>query len=444
MSTCLITGTLKNSGGITLNGELWCSLDGQIIDETPVPDDIYTVKLHKFAIAAGVVNITLAESETSQVTYWFRFFAANSDNEETGLDEDPTIEFHSFVPNQASVEFSQLVPTGITKDTLDTAISRLARILTQTADFAEQLRGGPNAKGAWNADTYYRKGDLVSYGGSSWLYIYNQPTLNIAPSTVNTAHWMLAAAKGNAGGTNGQDTAYNATGWDGAVWAPTANVLRDIIETLAPKASPEFTGNPTVPLQLLTDEDFSIANTLYVANKISDRLSNATFTTQANTDSSTKPATTAFVKNTYHRYSRITDTKASGTNGGSSVVGIQTRTLNTIETNAGDIVTLASNTFTLRPGSYKVRVEVPGYYVDRHRAILRNVTSSVRVRGRSTIAASGFSDALLTHVFTLTANADFQVQQYCETAVASTGLGVQVGEADISEIYTQVEIWRID
>lgn len=268
MSTCIITGTLKNSGGIVLAGELWVQLDGQIIDETPAPDDIYTVKLHKFVITAGVVNITLPESETSQVTYHFRFFAANAENLETGLDDEPTIAFHSFVPNQAQVQFSELVPTGVTKDTLDTAIARLARILTQTADYAEQLRGGPNAKGAWVATTYYRKGDLVSYGGSSWLYIYNQPTLNIAPSVANAAYWMLAAAKGDGGGTNGQDTAYSGVGWDGALWAPTANVIRDIIETLAPKASPVFTGDPTVPLQLLTDEDFSIANTLYVANKI--------------------------------------------------------------------------------------------------------------------------------------------------------------------------------
>lgn len=447
MSTCNIVGRILNSGGIPLTGELHISLDGQIVDETPVPDDIYTIKLHKFVITAGVVNITIAESETSQVTYHFRFFAANALNLETGLDDDPTLDFHAFVPNQNSVELSEMVPTGVTKDTLDTAIARIARILSQTSIYREALRGGPNPKGLWNSAVFYRDGDFVGYGGSGWLYIHPDPAAGIAPSLGNPTRWMLASQKGDAGGTGGQDTAYNASGWDGAIWAPSANAIRDIIETLAPKASPEFTGNPQCPTQLLTDEDFSIASTQYVANKISDRLNSYTPTTQANTDSSTKPATTAFVKNVAFRYSRLTDTKASGVNGGSSVVGIQTRTLNTIEINAGDIVTLAANTFTLRTGSYRIRLEVPGYSVVRHRAILRNVTSGVLVRGRSAVASNtglASSDAILTHIFTLTASADFQVQQYCEMAIGTAGLGVQVGEAGFSEIYTQVEIWRID
>lgn len=316
MSTCNILGTLRDSGGVVLTGELWISLDAQVIDETPAPDDIYTVKLHKFAIASGVVNLTIAESETSQITYWFRFYAANPDTD-SGLDNDPIIDFHAFVPNQASVDFSQLVPTGITKDTLDTAIARLARVLTSNQDFAETLRGGPNPKGAYSSSTYYRSGDFVTYGGSSWLYINANPAAGQTPAVGNTAYWMLIAQKGDAGGTGGQDTAYDATGWSGATWAPTANAVRDIIETLArasqlatyaPLASPTFAGNPTRSSSPLAgDRTSQLATTQWVGNEFAPLASpvltgNPSAPTQAATDNSTRLATTAFVQNAYNQF----------------------------------------------------------------------------------------------------------------------------------------------
>lgn len=447
MSTCNITGTIKDSGGVALDGQLWVELDLQIVDESPTPDDIYTTKIHKFTITAGVVNLNLAESETQRVSYRFRFFAANEDFD-TGIDETPTFDFHALVPNLASVNLSELIPTGITKDTLDTAIARLARVLTSNADFAEALRGGPNPMGAYSALTYYRSGDFVSYGGSGWLYINSDPAVGQTPSELNTTYWMLASQKGDAGGTGGQDTAYDATGWNGALWAPSANAVRDKIETLAPLANPVFSGNPEVPLQLLTNASDRAASTLYVTNKITDSLANAAFTTQSNTDSSTKPATTAYVKNVFHRYSRMIDSKSSGSNGGSASSGSNTRTLNTIVTNAGDIVSLSSNTFTLRPGTYRIRAIAPGYQVGVHRLFLWSVTAG----SRTLTGGNAFcntteavqTQAELEGIFTIAVNTDFQLRHYCASAAATYGLGVAVSEASITETYAQVTLWRID
>lgn len=45
----------------------------------------------------------------------------------------------------------------------------------------------------------------------------------------------------------GDDTAYNATTWNGSTNAPTQNAVRDQIETLAPKADPVFTGSAQIP-----------------------------------------------------------------------------------------------------------------------------------------------------------------------------------------------------
>lgn len=447
MSTCNIVGTIRNSGGIALSGQLWTELDLQIVDESPTPDDIYTTKLHKFAIAAGVVNINLAESETSRVSYRFRFFANNPDNLETGIDEEPTFDFHALVPNQPSVNLSELIPTGITKDTLDTAIARLARILVQTADFREQLRGGPTPKGNYSASTYYREGDFVSYGGSGWLYINAEPAAGQTPSAGNTAYWMLAAAKGDAGGTGGQNTAYDATGWNGALWAPSANAVRNIIEQLARINSPALTGNPTVPLQLLTNESDRIASTLYVANKISDRLNNLTLTTQPNTTNNTTPATTAFVKNVAHRYSRIVDQRASGTNGGSSVTGTQTRTLNTIATNAGDVTNLTGNVFTLRAGTYRIQARGGALNPSQHRLLLwNNTANALAVLGESRFCGSTSSVldwAVLAETLTVAASTDFSLRHWISTSAATNGLGVALGDGNL-ELYAVVEIWRVD
>jgi hypothetical protein len=447
LSTCNIRGTIKDSGGIPLNGELWMQLDLQIVDETPNPDDIYTVKLHKFAIAAGVVNINLAESETQRVTYWFRFFAANPDNTETGLDDLPILNFHALVPNQPSVDLADLTPTGITKDTLDTAIARLARMLAQTADFAETLRGGPNPKGNYSPTTYYRKDDFVAYAGSGWLYINPDPAVGVAPSEATASHWQLAAKKGDPGGTGGNDVAYDASGWNGATWAPSANAIRDIIETLARKENAQLTGQPTTPTRLLTHEGSGIANCEYVTNKIGDRFTNATFETQLNTNNSTKPATTEFVKNTYHRYSLITDTKASGTVGGDAGAGINIRALNTINLNAGDVVQLSANTFTLRAGTYRTHIQSVSFFCGDNRLFLWDPDQEARILNGISVRNYNNQESILatlTGQFTLPANSALQLHQFCGQAHATYGFGIPLGEVGIDEIYTTIELWRLD
>jgi microcystin-dependent protein len=276
MSSCNIVGTLKDSGGQVLSGQLWVQLDAPLVDTSATPDTTLIPKLHQFAIAAGVINITLAESETARVTYWFRFFADNEDNE-SGLDDTASIDFHAFVPNLASCDLSELVPTGVTTDSLDTAIARLARLLTTNQQFITALRGGPRYLGAYDAATYYQRDDNVSYAKSSWLYISDTPAAGQTPSTENTAYWQLAAAQGEPGGTGGNDTVYDATGWNGALWAPSANAIRDKIETLAtqaqlgayaPLASPNFTGNPTGPTQTTGNRSDRFATTNFVGNEL--------------------------------------------------------------------------------------------------------------------------------------------------------------------------------
>lgn len=479
----LISGKIEDSGGVGLTGILRVTLDAPLIDTTDSPDAVQVPATKDFAITAGAVSVTLTQSETASITYRFQFLtqqtinqyffsdgdlytgpkhyhtdsnwytgSAHNDDSKLLFESSETrsetfLDFHAIVPNQSTCEFASLLPTGITTDILDTSLRRLAEILTGNIDYVEALRGGPRFLGTYSPTTYYKQDDSVSYGGSSWIWIDSDPGVGSAPSLSNP-NWQQIAQKGDSGGTGGQDTAYSSGGWDGATWAPAANAIRDKIETLAPLASPVFTGNPRAPLQLLTDEDDSIATTLYVADKIDDRLASLTVETKASGDSSTAPASTEFVKNVIGRRSQLLDQRTSGTSGGGAVVGTQTRTLNTIAQNAGDVVDLISNTFTLRAGIYWIEAIAHVFAVDRARLFLYNVSSGTRLSlpSLSAFASSanqGHATGRLRGRLVVTGNTDFQLRQYCETANGN-GLGVAVGEASIAEIYAIVDILRID
>jgi len=138
MSTCNILGTLKDSGGIGLDGELRVILDTRLIDSDTDPETVWLPRLYAFDITAGAIDIDLAESETSQITYLFEFWPTNADTD-TGFDNQAAISFHAMVPNVASVQFSALTPSGITTDTLDTSTERVARIIINDADLLAAL-----------------------------------------------------------------------------------------------------------------------------------------------------------------------------------------------------------------------------------------------------------------------------------------------------------------
>lgn len=485
-----ITGTIEDSGGGGLTGTLRVTLDGPLVDTSSNPDSVQVPRAKDFAIAGGSVNINLTESQTLNLTYRFQFLVSTTTNayyfvngdlytgpkhfwtdnnwytgpvhtvdsvllyEQPETTTETLLDFHAIVPNVASTQFSSLVPTGVTTDVLDTSIRRLAEILTSSVDYVEALRGGPRWMGVYNPVTFYQRDDAVSYGGSSWVYINANPAAGQAPSDLNTTYWLKLAAKGDAGGTGGNDTAYDPTGWNGATDAPSRNAVRDVFVTLAPLASPSLTGNPTAPTQAVGNDTTRLATTAFVVAEILSRFASPALTgaptapTQADTTNNTAIASTGFVKNVYHRYSRLVDVKTSGTAGGTTINGIQTRNLNTIATNAGDIISLASNQFVLRAGTYRIFASAPAYRCDAHRIFLWNVSDSARtLNGKSSSAANTDnvqSLAVLNGVFTISANKTFEIRHYTTVSIATFGLGIAAGEASQSEIYTEVELWRLD
>jgi len=334
-------------------GTLRVTLDTTMVNAADSPDSIVTTAPKIFAIAAAPFSIEVPESATAEVTYHFEFFQiettyryqfANGDfydglvhlhtdsqwytgpshTAESVLlyrleDNRERIysDFHAQVPSVATIELSQLVPTGITRDVLDTSIARLAELLTSNAQYAADLRGGPRWQGEFNELIVYQRDDAVSLGGSSWLYIDPAPSAGSIPTELNPS-WAVLAERGS-GGTEGDNTAYNAVSWDGDTAAPSKNAVRDIIETLATqtvvnskaptnnpvltgnaafdsviaeganstllantrwthqyfarKASPALTGTPTVPDQSVGNSTGRIANTRFVNDQVDASIS---------------------------------------------------------------------------------------------------------------------------------------------------------------------------
>jgi hypothetical protein len=143
---------------------------------------------------------------------------------------------------------------------------------------------------------------------------------------------------------------------------------------------------------------------------------------------------------------RITDSKASGTSGGTFTSGMwRTRDLNTIEEDPDSIVTLASNQFTLGAGTYLIQWNAPAFQVHRHMSKLFDVTNTTDLALGSSEYNGTSSDNVLRSfgfdIVTLAANNTFEIRHRCQISVANNGLGVETNFA--AEKYTMVTIFKL-
>lgn len=143
-------------------------------------------------------------------------------------------------------------------------------------------------------------------------------------------------------------------------------------------------------------------------------------------------------------YMLIRDEKSSNTNGGASVNGVQTRTLNTVVSNTISGASLSANQITLPAGTYRVRARAPSIGVNYSQALLYNVTDmSIIARGTSENGSSNsFSDPFTTTSFvetrfTLAASKIIELRHYTGE-IHANGLGAAVSQG--TEVYSSVEI----
>lgn len=142
----------------------------------------------------------------------------------------------------------------------------------------------------------------------------------------------------------------------------------------------------------------------------------------------------------------VRDEKTSGTSGGSSIAGTQTRTLNTVVKNSITGASLASNQITLPAGTYRIDANAPSTTAFQHQASLYNVTDSVvALVGESEYVTNTANVQTRSHVrgeFTITGTKVFEFRHYTQSAVSSIGLG-QTASSGLTEIYSNVIISKV-
>lgn len=141
----------------------------------------------------------------------------------------------------------------------------------------------------------------------------------------------------------------------------------------------------------------------------------------------------------------IQDQKPSGTNGGSSVAGDQTRALNTILTNSIVGASLLSNQITLPAGDYYIEANSVSYAVNESNLYLYNVTDSLAIA--NTRAINNYSSNETTEnkisgiKISLNATKQIDLRIYCEISRAGNGLGK--AQSRDYEVYSDIKIWKV-
>jgi len=149
----------------------------------------------------------------------------------------------------------------------------------------------------------------------------------------------------------------------------------------------------------------------------------------------------------------VEDQKAAGTDNTDmgSVDTWNTRTLNTEVINTITGASLASDVITLPAGTYRAKCIAPGYRIAFHKCRLRDTTNTLTLAvGTPERNHNGSTDGFITghsliqfSQFTLTAEADLELQHFCTVANGTTGGGLDnVGDAEIAR-YASVYIEKM-
>lgn len=138
------------------------------------------------------------------------------------------------------------------------------------------------------------------------------------------------------------------------------------------------------------------------------------------------------------QYLKVSDQKSNGTSAGTSVNGVQTRTLNTVDTNEIAGASLGSNTITLPAGKYEVWARAPATNPGTSKLYLYNTTDSVfAIIGSSAwcLSLDATVDSVVTGKFTISTSKSYQLRQYIDTAIAG-GLGKAASTGQV-EVFTE-------
>jgi hypothetical protein len=144
----------------------------------------------------------------------------------------------------------------------------------------------------------------------------------------------------------------------------------------------------------------------------------------------------------------IVEELSSGTNGGSSIAGEQTRALNTIAYDPFNLVkSLSSNVLTLGAGRYEIEIRTPCYRGNAHKAYLLDNTLSTRFVTGSSAYAEGASnvqtDSVGSDEVVLTSDQSFILRHFIQSAITTNGLGRPTSAGVVPERYSSIKITKV-
>ena len=144
----------------------------------------------------------------------------------------------------------------------------------------------------------------------------------------------------------------------------------------------------------------------------------------------------------------IADVKAYNVDGGSFHQDAwRTRDLNTELHDPSNIVTIASNQFTLQAGTYLIEWFAPVYRVDRHSSRLQNITDgttdAISVNAYSNNTNTGATNSVGAGIVTLSGAKAFEIQHYASLTKTTNGFGLDTDIVGQNSVYTLVKIHLI-
>ena len=144
----------------------------------------------------------------------------------------------------------------------------------------------------------------------------------------------------------------------------------------------------------------------------------------------------------------IADVKAYNVDGGTFTQDAwRTRDLNTELDDPSNIVTIASNQFTLQAGTYLIEWFAPVYRVDRHSSRLQNITDgttdATAVTAYAPNTGLGANNSTGAGIVTLSGAKAFEIQHYASLTKTVNGFGLDTNIVGQNSVYTLVKIHLI-
>jgi microcystin-dependent protein len=128
--------------------------------------------------------------------------------------------------------------SGITEQSYDSNLSAVVRRLYIDDNFWDRAREAlAPYKGAYDQASFYKRGDVVLFQGSSWVYVAAVATAGSTPHEGPTSFWRLWARKGDPGaGTTGALDPYDPLTWADNPEAVAKGAMVSVVEGLVTQA----------------------------------------------------------------------------------------------------------------------------------------------------------------------------------------------------------------